>query len=271
MRAIRVERGIEGYRHEDLRWGKGPCNQWTALVAERRFAASFARVGEAGAARLPRITLSAALSSISSSTFVLQNSSDPSLGGAASLFFPIFNAGQLEAQVELRTAEQKQAGATYAQTALKAFNEVESALASELSLAARERDYLAGLASERAGVETEGQASEEHHRCGFACGFDAVLVADAKMLRRVLGLSTRSLVPRYVGLFQTVGSDEELSHCNLVRFYELIRPTSCKLDGVLRELPWSFEFLVHRARSLPIQASAPGDQESSSDGNSRVS
>ncbi|HSC62344.1 MAG TPA: efflux transporter outer membrane subunit [Caldimonas sp.] len=108
------------------------------VAAERRFAAAFARVGEARAARLPRISLTATLSSISSSTFVLQDSGDVSLGGGATLLFPIFNGGQLEAQVELRTAEQKQAGAVYAQTALKAFNEVETALASEASLAARE-------------------------------------------------------------------------------------------------------------------------------------
>ena len=80
------------------------------VAAERRVAAAFARVGEAQAARLPRISLTAALSSISSSMFVLKDSDDPSVGVGATLFFPIFNGGQLEAQVELRTAEQKQAG-----------------------------------------------------------------------------------------------------------------------------------------------------------------
>jgi len=108
------------------------------IAAERRVAAAFARGEEAVAARLPKISLTAALSSISSTTFVLQNDSETSAGFGATLFFPIFNAGQLEAQVELRTAEQKQAAAAYAQTALKAFNEVESALASEVSLASRE-------------------------------------------------------------------------------------------------------------------------------------
>ena len=125
------------------------------VAAERRFAASFARVGEARAARLPRISLSAALSSISSSVFVLQTDSDPTFGGAASVFFPIFNAGQLEAQVELRTAEQKQAGAVFAQTALRAFNEVESALASEVSLSARELVLRQGLTDSRRALELE--------------------------------------------------------------------------------------------------------------------
>ena len=52
------------------------------VAAERRFAASFARVGEARAARLPKISLSAALSSLTSNTFVLKTDSDPSAGGA---------------------------------------------------------------------------------------------------------------------------------------------------------------------------------------------
>ena len=125
------------------------------VAAERRFAASFARVEEAAAAKLPRISLSASLSSISSSVFVLKTDSDPSVGGAATLFFPIFNGGQLEAQVELRTAEQQQAGAAYGQTAIKAFNEVETALASESSLAARERVLRQGLVDSQRALELE--------------------------------------------------------------------------------------------------------------------
>jgi outer membrane protein, multidrug efflux system len=125
------------------------------VAAERRFAAAFARVGEARAARLPKISLTAALSSISSSTFVLKDSGDLSLGGGATLLFPIFNGGQLAAQVELRTAEQKQAAAAYAQTALKAFNEVESALASEASLAAREDVLRLGLSDSTRALDLE--------------------------------------------------------------------------------------------------------------------
>jgi len=125
------------------------------VAAERRFEAAFARVGEARAARLPRISLSAALSSLTSSTFVLQNSGDVSLGLGATLFFPIFNGGQLEAQVELRTAEQKQAAAAYAQTALKAFNEVESALANEVSLLSREDVLRQGLTESTRALELE--------------------------------------------------------------------------------------------------------------------
>ena len=125
------------------------------IAAERRFDAAFARVGEARAARLPKISLTAALSSLTSSTFVLKDSGDVTLGGGATLLFPIFNGGQLEAQVELRTAEQKQAGAAYAQTALKAFNEVETALASEASMVAREDVLRQGLKESTRALDLE--------------------------------------------------------------------------------------------------------------------
>lgn len=115
------------------------------VAAERRVAAAFARVGEARAARLPRISLTAAVSALTSSTFVLKDDSDVSGGIGGTIFFPLFTGGQLAAQVELRTAEQQQAAAMYAQTALKAFNEVETALASELSLAAREEVLRQGV------------------------------------------------------------------------------------------------------------------------------
>jgi NodT family efflux transporter outer membrane factor (OMF) lipoprotein len=125
------------------------------IAAERRVAVAFAKVGEADAARLPRVSLTAVLSSISSSTFVLKTDSDPSLGFGATLFFPLYTGGQLAAQVELRTAEQKQAAAAYAQTALKAFNEVESALASEASLAEREGVLRRGLNDSRRALDLE--------------------------------------------------------------------------------------------------------------------
>jgi outer membrane protein, multidrug efflux system len=53
---------------------------------------------------------------------------------------PFFKGGALKTQVEIRTAEQKQAIANYASIGLRAFGEVENALAAEN--AAREREQL---------------------------------------------------------------------------------------------------------------------------------
>jgi len=107
------------------------------VAAERRVAAAFYRTEEAKAARLPKITLSANITSISSELFVLQPRDNPvaSFGGA--LLQPIFLGGLLQSQVDVRTAEQQAAIAEYGKVGQRAFGEVESALAAGASAADR--------------------------------------------------------------------------------------------------------------------------------------
>jgi outer membrane protein TolC len=101
-------------------------------------AASFYRVEEAKAARLPRISLTAAVTSISSDLFVLKDRDNPVWSAGASLTAPLFLGGQLQAQVEIRTAEQKQALAEYGRVGARAFGEVENALSTAFALEERE-------------------------------------------------------------------------------------------------------------------------------------
>ena len=110
------------------------------IAAERRIAAAFHRVGEAKAARLPTIALTTGVSSITSELFVLKDRDNPVWNLGASLLMPLFRGGALKTQVEIRTAEQKQAVAEYAAIGLRAFGEVESALSAEF--AAREREQI---------------------------------------------------------------------------------------------------------------------------------
>ena len=110
------------------------------VAAERRVAAAFARVGEARAAQLPRISLTAGISSVSSDLLVLQNHDNPAWSVGANLLAPLYQGGALRAQVEIRTAEQKQAVADYARAGQRAFGEVENALSAEAAL--RDRDDL---------------------------------------------------------------------------------------------------------------------------------
>ncbi|MFL6280477.1 MAG: TolC family protein [Vicinamibacterales bacterium] len=110
------------------------------VAAERRVAAAFNRIHEAKAARLPAIALTSGVSSISSDLFVLQNRDNPVWNLGANLLMPVFRGGALKTQVEIRTAEQKQAIASYASIGLRAFGEVENALSSEN--AAREREQI---------------------------------------------------------------------------------------------------------------------------------
>src|SRR5687768_15580522 len=108
------------------------------IAAERRVAAAFYRVEEAKAARLPRISLTAGVTSLSSDLFVLQDRDNPVWSAGASITQPLFLGGQLQAQVEIRTAEQKQAIAEYGRVGARAFGEVENALSSTFTLDRRE-------------------------------------------------------------------------------------------------------------------------------------
>src|SRR5688572_10347823 len=108
------------------------------VAAERRVAAAFYRVDEAKAARLPRISLTAAVSSISSDLFVLKDRDNPVWSAGAAIAQPLFLGGQLQAQVEVRSAEQKQALAEYGRVGARAFGEVENVLSTAFALEQRE-------------------------------------------------------------------------------------------------------------------------------------
>jgi NodT family efflux transporter outer membrane factor (OMF) lipoprotein len=110
------------------------------IAAERRVAAAFNRVGEARAAQLPRISLTAGGSSVSSELIQLKSTSNPIWSFGGNLIAPLYQGGALRAQVEIRTAEQRQAVAEYARMGQRAFGEVEGALAAENAL--RERDAI---------------------------------------------------------------------------------------------------------------------------------
>lgn len=109
------------------------------IAAERRVAAAFHRTEEAKTARLPSVSLTAGVSWVSSDLFVLQEDHENPTGSLGiRLLAPLYQGGALQAQVEIRTAEQKQAVAEYAGVALKAFSDVENALNGEQILGRRE-------------------------------------------------------------------------------------------------------------------------------------
>lgn len=108
------------------------------LAAERRVAAAFHRVREARAARLPRFSLSASggMGTAALDTVGVVEAVNWSL--AAGVIQPIFFGGELKAQQDIRTAEQRAAAASYVGTALRAFEDVENALANDFYLRKRE-------------------------------------------------------------------------------------------------------------------------------------
>jgi NodT family efflux transporter outer membrane factor (OMF) lipoprotein len=109
------------------------------IAAERRVAAAFNRVGEAKAAMLPRLKLNANIANVSSDILQLAEDFKNPVGGiGANLLAPIYQGGALQAQVEIRTIEQKEAIADYARKALRAIGDVENALAGGRTLTERE-------------------------------------------------------------------------------------------------------------------------------------
>ena len=123
------------------------------IAAERRVAAAFNRVAEAKAARLPRIALTAGLTSISSDLFVLKEQNNPVASFGANLTAPIFSGFALEAQVDIQTAEQKLAIADYGRIATRAFTEVENALSATFAADEREAILTRAVAGNARAVE----------------------------------------------------------------------------------------------------------------------
>jgi outer membrane protein TolC len=111
------------------------------IAAERRLAAAFHGIQVAEAARLPRIALTAGGGRSTSELLRLAGIGEAFWRVGVDLFAPIFTGGALAAEVERATAEQQAALAMYGQTALRAFGEVESTLASDELLAEQQR-YL---------------------------------------------------------------------------------------------------------------------------------
>ena len=108
------------------------------IAAERRVAAAFHRVGEAKAAMFPQIKLNLNIGAFDSDILELKEDFENPTGGAGvRLLAPIFQGGALRAQVRIRTLQQEEALAAYAGTALRALNDVESALSAGRFLSTR--------------------------------------------------------------------------------------------------------------------------------------
>jgi len=129
------------------------------LAARRRLAAADHRVAEAKKAFLPNISLSGAvgnqtqeLSDILNFNFFIWNI-------ASSVVQPIFQGGRLWAQVDQTEASVRQAQAQYAQTALIAFQEVESFLNADLQL---KKQLKTAQTSAEEGREAEILAQEQY-------------------------------------------------------------------------------------------------------------
>jgi len=115
------------------------------VAAEKRAAAAFHLVTEAKMARLPRLSLTGAAGYSNSELLQIMDANESYWTVAGNFLAPIYTGGALKEQVNIRTAQQEAVLLQYGQTALKAFSEVETALANEPLLAEREKFLNAAL------------------------------------------------------------------------------------------------------------------------------
>lgn len=124
------------------------------LAAEERFKASFQEVEAAKRAKLPSIKITGGIGYIENSAIQLSNAiSNPISSLTAQLLMPIFLGGQLDAQVEAKTALQAQSLAQYQKIALNALSEVEGGLANNRVLKQRETVMQAQLEALQSSVK----------------------------------------------------------------------------------------------------------------------
>lgn len=139
-------------------------------AAERTLAAETARVGVAEAARYPSFTISGSigLEALTLGSLGTSGAATSSLIGGITA--PVFDAGRLRSQVEIRDAVREQAVVAYEKTVLSALQEVENGL---VSLAGnRERNEALEIATGSA--RTAAQLARQRYAAGLI-DFQSVL------------------------------------------------------------------------------------------------
>jgi outer membrane protein, multidrug efflux system len=129
--------------------------------AERQLAAATAQVGAAMADLFPKFSLTGivGLQSISASDWFNRGSRFWNIGPTIS--WPIFDAGKIRANIEVRNAQQEQALNQYEKTVLTAFQEVETSLVNYSKEQARYRSLVNAVAANR---RAAGMANELYVR-----------------------------------------------------------------------------------------------------------
>jgi outer membrane protein, multidrug efflux system len=120
--------------------------------AERQLAAATAQVGAATADLFPKFSLTgvAGLQSVSASDWYTRGSRFWSIGPTIS--WPVFDAGRIRANIEIRNAQQEQALTQYEKSVLSAFQDVETALVNYANEQVRYRSLTDAVAANRRAV-----------------------------------------------------------------------------------------------------------------------
>jgi multidrug efflux system outer membrane protein len=131
------------------------------VAAERRFAATQANHKAAKRARYPRISLTASSGASTSALGDLLNGDYSVWSLVSNLTQPIFQGGRIQGNIDLTKAQENEAAATFAQTALQAYAEIENVLAAEQYLAKRQEALEAATEQAR---EARRLAEDRYNR-----------------------------------------------------------------------------------------------------------
>ncbi|WP_137896916.1 efflux transporter outer membrane subunit [Sphingomonas sp. 2SG] len=160
-------------------------------AAERRVAAANARIGVARAALFPSLTLGAS-GGFQAATGALFSASNTFWAlGPVSAALAVFDGGRRRAGVRIARADYDETVATYRQTVLDAFREVEDDLSAQRLLAAQEKDqHVAADAAART-----RDSALTRYRDGAADYLDVVTAQTAALdaQRALLDLRSRQL------------------------------------------------------------------------------
>ena len=146
-------------------------------AAEAKLHAATANIGVAVADLYPRITLGASfgLESVGSSKFGDWSSRQWSLG--PNLSIPVFDQGRRRSTIDLRELQQQEAAVAFQQTLLKAWHEVDDAIASFMAEAQRGRQ----LADRVRNGEAEARLAQARYAHGLTT-YLPVLSASASLI-----------------------------------------------------------------------------------------
>lgn len=185
------------------------------LAAERNLLIAARNQAVARANKKPRFFIdgSFGLEAIHSGTFLQGNSRFYSLGPVMTV--PLFNGGQLNAMIEIRTHEQKQAVSAYEQTVLSAAAEVRTAASASL----KEAERLVSLIAAVTAAQHAYDVADNKYQTGLT-DFNNVLDAQRSLLsyQESEAVCRGAIATAYVALYKSLcgGWDGELE--------ELLRP-----------------------------------------------
>jgi len=171
-------------------------------VAERQLAAATAQLGSAVADLFPKFFLTglAGMESISAGDWFTAGSRYWSIG--PTIRWPIFDAGRIRANIEIRNAQQEQALNQYEKTILAALGDVEKSLVNYSQEQVRYRSLTDAVASNRRAVEM----AQELYVRGLN---DYLNVLDTQRALYVteteLALSEATMASNLVALYKALG------------------------------------------------------------------